>query len=88
MMVAMAMAMAVTLSMAMRLNLVNPQRAVGHGQQVRPVLAAPSLTCLITKFDHTFHDHFVQMIMVMMILIITVITIYGTDNVSLQKRCS
>ena len=42
--------------MKMRLNLVNPQRAVDHGQQVRPVLAAPSLSCLITKFDSDHHQ--------------------------------
>ena len=55
----------------MRLNLVNPQRAVDHGQQVRPVLAAPSLSCLITKFDSDHHqDDDYDYIMILMIMTI------------------
>ena len=64
----------------------NPQRAAAHGQQVLQALAAETPSCLITKFDHTFHHSIIQMIMVMMILIITVIRICATNiNVSLQK---
>ena len=58
----------------------NPQRAAAHGQQVLPVLAAESPSCLITKFDHTFHDHTIQMIMVLIIMVI-----YDTNNVSVKK---